>query len=111
MSNKTLLFLTALLAAQEASAFAPSTGSANRAIGGLRMADDAQALSDYMAKSHVEKLRAIKDVEDKKNSEIAVSLFCTMFFHYSFYQNLTCELIIISFEPICNCKNTDPSGT
>lgn len=71
MSNKTLFFLTALLAAQEASAFAPSTGSTSRAIGGLRMADDAQALSDYMAKSHVEKLRAIKDVEDKKNAEIA----------------------------------------
>lgn len=81
MSNKTLFFLTALLAAQEASAFAPSTGSASRAIGGLRMADDAQALSDYMAKSHVEKLRAIKDVEDKKNAEIAVSLsVLSMFF-------------------------------
>ena len=74
MTNKTLLFLTALLAAQEANAFAPSRGSTNRAIGGLCMADDAQALSDYMAKSHVEKLRAIKEVEDKKNSEIAVSL-------------------------------------
>ena len=32
----------------------------------------AQALSDYMAKSHEEKLKAIKDVEDKKNSEIDV---------------------------------------
>ena len=38
-------------------------------------ADDAsaQALSDYMAKSHEEKLRAIKAVEDKKNAEIEVS--------------------------------------
>ena len=33
----------------------------------------AQALSDYMAKSHEEKLRAIKAVEDKKNAEIEVS--------------------------------------
>ena len=74
MTNKTLLFLTAVLAAQEANAFAPSTGSTNRAIGGLSMVDDAQVLSDYMAKSHVEKLRAIKEVEDKKNSEISVSL-------------------------------------
>lgn len=71
MTNKTLLFLTAVLAAQEANAFAPSTGSTNRAIGGLSMVDDAQVLSDYMAKSHVEKLRAIKEVEDKKNSEIS----------------------------------------
>jgi hypothetical protein len=74
--TKTLFFLTAYLAAQEAAnAFAPSAGSNNRAIGGLRMADDAQVLSDYMAKSHEEKLRAIKEVEDRKNSEIAVSMF------------------------------------
>ena len=33
----------------------------------------AQALSDYMSKSHEEKLRAIKAVEDKKNAEIEVS--------------------------------------
>ena len=32
----------------------------------------AQALSDYMSKSHEEKLRAIKVVEDKKNAEIEV---------------------------------------
>jgi hypothetical protein len=29
-------------------------------------------MSDYMARSHEEKLRAIKVVEDKKNSEIEV---------------------------------------
>ena len=33
----------------------------------------ARALSDYMSKSHEEKLRAIKAVEDKKNAEIEVS--------------------------------------
>ena len=71
--TKTLFLLTAFLAAQEANAFAPSAGSIDKAIGGLRMVDDAQVLSDYMAKSHEEKLRAIKEVEDKKNSEIAVS--------------------------------------
>mmetsp|Transcript_16550 Transcript_16550/g.24693 ORF Transcript_16550/g.24693 Transcript_16550/m.24693 type:complete len:279 (+) Transcript_16550:88-924(+) len=69
--TKTLFFLTAFLAAQEANAFAPSAGSNNKAIGGLRMVDDAQVLSDYMAKSHEEKLRAIKEVEDKKNAQIA----------------------------------------
>jgi len=37
------------------------------------MSDDAQVLSDYMTKSHEEKLRAVKEVEDRKNSEIAVS--------------------------------------
>ena len=72
--SKSLFLLTTLLAAQEANAFAPSAGSNTRAIGGLGMAADAQALSDYMAKSHEEKLRAIKEVEDKKNLEITVSL-------------------------------------
>ena len=35
----------------------------------------AQALSDYMAKSHEEKLKAVRDVEDKKNSQIQVSAY------------------------------------
>jgi len=30
----------------------------------------AKAFTDYMAKSHVEKLKALKDLEDKKNAEI-----------------------------------------
>ena len=34
--------------------------------------ESAKALSDYMAKSHEDKLRAIKAVEDKKNAEIKV---------------------------------------
>ena len=34
--------------------------------------ESAKALSDYMAKSHENKLNAIKEVEDKKNAEIQV---------------------------------------
>jgi len=34
--------------------------------------DSAQAFTDYMAKSHAEKLKALKTLEDKKNSEIEV---------------------------------------
>ncbi len=34
--------------------------------------DAAKAFTDYMAKSHVEKLKALKELEDKKNSEIQV---------------------------------------
>ena len=35
------------------------------------------ALGDYLAKAHEEKLRAVKDVETKKNAEIEVSMnFC-----------------------------------
>lgn len=33
----------------------------------------AQALTDYMAKAHAEKLKAIQAIEDKKNGEIQVS--------------------------------------
>ena len=32
----------------------------------------AKAFTDYMAKSHEEKLKALKDLEDKKNNEIKV---------------------------------------
>ena len=44
-------------------------------VGPLYATDDAsaQALSDYMVKSHDEKLKAVKTVEDTKNSEIEVS--------------------------------------
>lgn len=75
--NKVLFFLAAFLLAARASAFAPTAAdrsrSNERAISELRMSDDAQVLSDYMTKSHEEKLRAVKEVEDRKNSEIAVS--------------------------------------
>mmetsp|Transcript_31313 Transcript_31313/g.63636 ORF Transcript_31313/g.63636 Transcript_31313/m.63636 type:complete len:142 (+) Transcript_31313:248-673(+) len=35
--------------------------------------ESAKALSEYMAKSHEDKLRAVKDAEDKKKAEIQVS--------------------------------------
>jgi len=51
----------------------PSANGARFAL--LATVDDAaaKAMSDYMAKSHEEKLRAIKEVESKKNAEIDVS--------------------------------------
>ena len=63
-----------MAALKSANAFSPASAWSTRASA-LRAVDDksAQALSDYMAKSHVEKLKAIKAVEDKKNSEIDVS--------------------------------------
>jgi len=73
--TKVLSFALIAFHAAQVSAFAPSSaGSSCRSIG--RLCNDAQALSDYMAKSHEEKLRAVKDIEDKKNSEIAVSSCC-----------------------------------
>ena len=42
-------------------------------VGPLYAMDSAQALSEYMAKSHEDKLKAIKAVEDSKNLEIEVS--------------------------------------
>ena len=35
--------------------------------------ESAKALSEYMAKSHVEKLKAVKIAEEKKNAEIEAS--------------------------------------
>ena len=37
--------------------------------------ESAKALSDYMAKSHEDKLRAVKDAESKKNAEIQVRAY------------------------------------
>ena len=37
--------------------------------------DSASAFTEYMAKSHEEKLKALKDLETKKNAEIEVSEF------------------------------------
>lgn len=37
--------------------------------------ESAKALSDYMAKSHEDKLRAVKDAETKKNAEIQVRVY------------------------------------
>ena len=75
MVAKTSAVLATLLVT--ANAFAPSTVNLIiRTVGPLNaLSDDVsvQALSDYMAKSHEEKLRAIKEVENKKNAEIAVS--------------------------------------
>jgi hypothetical protein len=36
--------------------------------------DSAASVSDYLSKAHEEKLRAVRDVENKKNLEIAVSI-------------------------------------
>ena len=65
-------------AAPTATAFAPARPINNAAARPLYAASEdasAQAMSDYMAKSHEEKLRAVKDVEDKKNGEIAVRYY------------------------------------
>jgi hypothetical protein len=35
---------------------------------------NSKALTDYMAKSHEEKLRAVKEAEERKNAEIQVCL-------------------------------------
>lgn len=82
MVSATHLAAAIALAAVAADAFVPPAPSSSAAAaaaigrGPLRMAavDDAsaQALSDYMAKSHEEKVKAIKAVEDKKNEEIKV---------------------------------------
>lgn len=78
-SAPTTTFLAAIALAASSSPYVNAfvTTGSNNGMGRPLCAaatDDAsaQALSDYMAKSHEEKLRAVKDVEDKKNAEIEV---------------------------------------
>ena len=76
MKISSTCLLAALIAAIEnGSAFSPALPTRGSRVA-LHAVDDqaADALSDYMARSHVEKLKSIKEVEDKKNSEIAVSM-------------------------------------
>jgi hypothetical protein len=80
-----VLALLAAAAVPASVAFGRDGGGAGRRIGRRLVPTDgrslsaaaagdsaASAMSDYMARSHEEKLRAIKAVEDKKNSEIEV---------------------------------------
>lgn len=78
VSSTTLAAAIALAASSSTgNAFTSSTLVAIRnnhaavAVGRPLYASSAD-LSDYMAKSHEEKLRAVKDIEDKKNAEIKV---------------------------------------
>jgi hypothetical protein len=48
-----------------------------------------------MAKSHVEKLKAIKEVEDKKNSEIVVS-------YLSWTHIICCCCLLFQTKLICS---------
>ena len=70
-SFTTAALLAALLTAPS-HAFSPPMGSQRKGVAMHAAETTAQALSDYMAKSHEEKLRAMKEVEDKKNAEIQV---------------------------------------
>lgn len=78
MVGKTSYILTTLLAASvqiSCHAFAPSGSPSGNRLGVLAASSDdaaAQVMSEYMAKSHAEKLRAVREVEQKKNSEIEV---------------------------------------
>ncbi len=75
--KKSSLLSTLLVASLQSSchAFAPSNIDSFNRVGVLAASLDdasAQAMSDYMAKSHEEKLRAVREMEQKKNSEIEV---------------------------------------
>jgi hypothetical protein len=74
IANAGLSFLIAATL-ENGLAFSPPPPATSTRVAPLAAVDEAsaQALSDYMAKSHEEKLRAIKDVEAKKNAEIDVS--------------------------------------
>ncbi|KAL7485048.1 hypothetical protein ACHAW6_010645 [Cyclotella cf. meneghiniana] len=74
MKTSTAGFIVAFVAAtlDIGHAFSPPPSAKAARVALLATVDDAaaKAMSDYMAKSHEEKLRAIKEVESKKNAEI-----------------------------------------
>lgn len=54
--------------------FVGTTTARQSLVTSRHMAEEsAQAMTDYLAKSHEEKIRAIKEIETKKNAEIEVS--------------------------------------
>ena len=62
----------------EVNAFAPSSGSSTLKSSSMRQAthspeEAAKAMTDYMAKSHEEKLKAIQQATAQKDAEIKVS--------------------------------------
>ena len=76
MVSTTLAAAIALAASSSTvNAFTSSTPIGNNrvaAVVGRPLYTSSADLSEYMAKSHEEKLRAVKDIEDKKNAEIKV---------------------------------------
>ena len=80
-----MMFRTAILVlgvVSTSNAFLPASPSAPRVVvtstTGTHLAalpspeESAKALTDYMAKAHEEKLKAVKAAEDAKNAEIQV---------------------------------------
>ena len=74
-----LFFLLGVSSLQNANAFTLNSRSTHQQSSLLQRSmtssdnnASAKAFTDYMAKSHEEKLKALKDLEDKKNNEIKV---------------------------------------
>ena len=63
-----------LVASKAASAFTCGASKPNCMRQSVVVSSTPDALGDYLAKAHEEKLRAVKDVETKKNAEIEVSM-------------------------------------
>ena len=73
MERLLLLLLTTILAAMSTDAFAPASHhrlSRNLVVRKNSESEEAAALTDYLAKAHEEKIRAMADVEAKYKSKI-----------------------------------------
>lgn len=55
--------------------------------------ESAKAFTDYMTKSHEDKLKAIKAVEDKKNAEIKVCSYMLYQISYDTLSKLTYSIL------------------
>ena len=70
-SRAVSLWVVMMATGRMSSGFVLPNSSSQRATD-TRLAVDPQELTDYMAKAHEEKLKAVKQAEDKKNAEIEV---------------------------------------
>lgn len=80
-------FLSFLLLESCAAFTSPHTGvinvRSNTSLNAIPTAEEsAKALTEYMAKSHQEKLKALKTMEDQKNAEIKVRDVMTIWYFF-----------------------------
>lgn len=65
--------------------------------------DPAKAFTEYMAKSHEEKLKALKDLEDKKNSEIKVWKLRLIMLFFFWSQIRFNRFLVVSARCLVTC--------
>ena len=94
-----------LVVAQTANGFTSNGGLKTQIRQSVAVSSTPDGLGDYLTKAHEEKLRAVKDVETKKNAEIDVSVFvghgCVFLIQALFSTILTVVSYVLLFRLLC----------